>query len=347
MKVAIATVQVPFIVGGAELLAEALRGALRAEGHQAEIVSYPFKWYPPQRILDSMLMSQLMDLTEVNGEKIDRVIALKFPAYFLAHPKKAGWLLHQHRQAYELFGTEYGDLHQTDEGRRAVDEIRRWDTSLIPSLEPLFTISRNVTERLRKYNGVESSVLYPPPLNAERFFTRHTEKFILYPGRFDQMKRQNLIIEAMAHLPEDVSLVLIGNDKTPMRPQLDEQIKRLGLGKRVAILGVVSEEKKLELYADCLAVYNGVFEEDYGYLSIEAMLASKPVLTHTDSGGAKELVEEGVSGWICPPEPERIAATLRPYCEAPDQARELGRSARRHVAAYNINWKHVVESLLA
>jgi glycosyltransferase involved in cell wall biosynthesis len=347
MKVAIVSVQVPFIVGGAELLAEALRDELRAAGHQPAIVTIPFKWYPPERVLDSLLLSQMIDVTEVNGEPIDRVIALKFPAYFVSHPRKVGWILHQHRQAYELYGTPYGDLHQTDSGRRAAEEIRRWDSNLLPSLQPLFTISRNVTDRLRRNNGIESEVLYPPPLNAERFTCRATEKFVLYPGRFDPMKRQHLIVKAMQHLPKDVSLVLIGNDRTPMRSELVTEIERLGLGERIRILGMVSEEEKLQLYSDCLAVYNGVYDEDYGYLSIEGMLASKPVLTHTDSGGAKELVEEGVSGWICPPEPEAIAEKLRPYCDNPRRAEELGRTARRHVDGMGISWKRVIERLLA
>ncbi len=51
MRVLIATTQVPFIRGGAEHHAEGLRDALRVAGHTAEIVSVPFKWYPPERTL--------------------------------------------------------------------------------------------------------------------------------------------------------------------------------------------------------------------------------------------------------------------------------------------------------
>ncbi|HZT81915.1 MAG TPA: hypothetical protein VFA26_16940, partial [Gemmataceae bacterium] len=86
MRIVIATVQVPFVRGGAEILADGLRDALRAAGHQAEIVAVPFKWYPPERILDHMLACRLLDLTETCGAGIDRVIGLKFPAYFVNHP---------------------------------------------------------------------------------------------------------------------------------------------------------------------------------------------------------------------------------------------------------------------
>ena len=97
MRVAIATVQVPFVHGGAEVLAVGLRDALTRAGHEADIVAVPFKWYPPDRILDHMLACRLLDLSESMGTAIDRVIGLKFPAYLVAHPHKVLWITHQHR----------------------------------------------------------------------------------------------------------------------------------------------------------------------------------------------------------------------------------------------------------
>ena len=106
MKIAIATVQVPFITGGAEIHARLLHSELVKRGHECDIVTIPFKWYPSETLLNCMLMGRMMDLTEVNGEKMDLVIAMKFPAYYVKHPNKVLWLLHQHRQAYDLWGTE-------------------------------------------------------------------------------------------------------------------------------------------------------------------------------------------------------------------------------------------------
>ena len=116
MKIAIATVQVPFITGGAEILTGLLERELVNRGHETEIVSIPFKWYPSETLLNCMLMGRMMDLTEVNGEKIDMVIATKFPAYYVKHPNKILWLMHQHRQAYDLWGTEYGDIQNWEDG---------------------------------------------------------------------------------------------------------------------------------------------------------------------------------------------------------------------------------------
>ena len=117
MRVAVVTVQVPFISGGAEFLADGLVTHLRRRGVEAELVTLPFKWYPPKSVLDAMLAARLTDLEEVDGHSIDRLITLKFPAYYVPHSNKVLWLLHQHRQAYDLYDSPYGDLKETAFGR--------------------------------------------------------------------------------------------------------------------------------------------------------------------------------------------------------------------------------------
>ena len=125
MRVLIATAHVPFIRSGAEIHAEGLRDALQAEGHEAEIVAIPFKWYPPQKVLDHMLACRLLDLSEVMGTPVDLMIGLKFPAYLIRHPRKVLWILHQFRTAYDLWGTRYQDIPNTPEGICYRDSIRR------------------------------------------------------------------------------------------------------------------------------------------------------------------------------------------------------------------------------
>jgi glycosyltransferase involved in cell wall biosynthesis len=345
MKVAIATVQVPFITGGAELHAHSLKSALLARGIEADIVSIPFKWYPPATILDAMLMARLTDLSEVNGAKIDRVITLKFPAYFIEHRCKVAWLLHQHRQAYDLFETPFGDLHHDTAGRAVAAEIRRWDTKLLPGHRRLFANSRNVRDRLLRYNGLESEPLYHPPANAERYRSAEAEMFILAPGRLDSMKRQHLMIDAMATLPDNIRLVLIGSGDGAYATAAIEAAARLGAG-RVRWLGQVSEEAKLDLYSRCLAVYNGVYDEDYGYITLESFLAAKPVIVHPDAGGPLEFVRDQENGFVVPASPDAIAERVRRLAEAPAMARRVGEAGRRTIDALSINWDHVIEKLL-
>src|SRR6185369_16591872 len=100
MKVAILNNCIPFVKGGAEHLAEALRMKLIEHGHEAALIRIPFQWNPAERIVEHLLACRLIKLSGV-----DRVIGLKFPAYHVPHDNKVLWLLHQFRQAYDLWGT--------------------------------------------------------------------------------------------------------------------------------------------------------------------------------------------------------------------------------------------------
>jgi glycosyltransferase involved in cell wall biosynthesis len=346
MKVCILSVQVPFITGGAELLAEALKEQLKKRGCEVETVLLPFKWYPPERVLDCMLMARLTDLEEVNGVKIDMVIGLKFPAYFAPHPHKVCWILHQHRQAYDLYGTPLSDLWQTERGRSIAAEIKRWDDYFLPESAAIHALSKTVADRLRKFNQITAQALYPPPFNHTRFHCGRWDNYILYPGRFEPLKRQHLLFDALANAPDNIQLVFCGQSDSVYGTKLREKIEASPYRSRVKILGRISEEEKIELYANCLAAYNGVFDEDYGYITLEAFLAGKPVITHTDSGGPLEFVIDQYNGYVTEPDLVPLAQSIAALAENPDRARELGNNARESLKFHNISWEYVTERLL-
>lgn len=348
MKIGIVTVQVPFITGGAEIHANSLKDQLIARKYEADIITIPFKWYPPEKILDIMYMARLIDIEEVNGIKIDRIISMKFPAYYIQHSNKVAWILHQHRQAYELYGTPYSDLHQSEIGRKVTLEIQRWDNNLLRrEFHHIFTNSHNVALRLKKYNQIDAEPLYHPPLNYSRLRCDEFGDFILYPGRFDSIKRQHLIVEAIAKTTYPLNLVLIGPHDGHYGKSVIEMINKLNLNSRIYVLGIVSEDKKIELYAKCLAVYNGVYEEDYGYLTLEGFFSRKPVITHYDSGGPLEFVTDNYNGFITNPTSEEIALKLDLLYENRKLARQMGLAGYNTIIEKNISWDYAIERLLS
>ena len=292
-------------------------------------------------------MARLMDVSEVNGSKIDRVIALKFPAYFAPHSNKVGWILHQHRQAYDLYGTQYGDLHQSKQGQRVAEEIKRWDSQFLTELRDIFTISNTVTDRLKVYSDIAAKTLYPPPKDYEQFRCDSFADYILYPGRFSPIKRQLLVVEAMKSVPDRMKLLLIGSHNDDYGETVIKRIAALGLRDRVKVLGPVTEEEKIKLYAECFAVYNGVYDEDYGYVTLEAFLSMKPVITHTDSGGPLEFVKNDENGFIIEPEPELIRECIERLMNNRNLAKEMGSRGRQTIERKQINWDHVIERLLS
>ena len=86
MRIVVCEAQVPFVEGGAEYHVRELVRQLRLHGHQTELVSVPFKWYPKEEILAHAAAWRFLDLSESNGTRIDLAIGTKFPSYFVRHP---------------------------------------------------------------------------------------------------------------------------------------------------------------------------------------------------------------------------------------------------------------------
>ena len=348
MRIVIATVKVPFVFGGAELHAEGLSLALKNAGHEVETFALPFKWYPPERILDHMLAVRLLDLSESEGKRIDLLIGLKFPAYLAQHPNKVLWILHQHRQAYDLWDDPIGsDLIHFPNGTRIREAIINADRELIGQSKKVFANSKNVAERLRRAIGLTAEPLYHPPPNADKFYHAEAEPYFFFPSRILSTKRQELVLQALERSRNPVRVKFAG---TPNNPdyfrQLRSSYSKLEAQGRVDWLGAITEESKRELYAKCEAVIYPPLDEDYGYVTLEAMLSGKPVVTCSDSGGPLEFIESGQNGIVAEPSAKPLAGAMDELWADKPRAARLGNSALESYKARNISWNHVVEKLL-
>lgn len=341
-SVAVCFPQVPFSTGGAELLVEALCRELRRRGVEACPVSVPFRWQPKDAILEQCLAWRLLDLTESNGRPIDLVIATKFPSYAVGHPNKVTWLFHQFRQVYDLFGTEYSDFTRSPDDLGLREMIRRTDSRVLSESRRIFTISRTVASRLKEFNGLEGSALYPPPPRHQELHTGSQGSYVLAVGRLERIKRVEALIRAAPHTDPSLRFVVAGTG--PERDALARLAGDLGVADRVVFRGAVGFEELVELYAGALGVYFAPFLEDYGYVTLEAFLSGKPVVTAPDSGGPLEFVEDGETGIVVELEPEKLGEQLRRLDTNRRWAEELGRAGRERVAS--IQWPPVIDALL-
>ncbi len=217
--VVVCEAQVPFVEGGAEIHVRSLVAQLKARGYLVERVALPFKWYPKQEILAHAAAWRMIDLSESNGRPIDLVIGTKFPSYFVRHPNKVAWLIHQYRAAYELCGTPYSDFDHTegDVGLRA--SLIDLDTKMLGECRRLFTNAGNTAGRLAKFNGLTAEPLYHPPHLASRLRTGEYGDYVLSVGRLESVKRADLLIKAMAHVDRPLSLVLAGDGTRAAEPR--------------------------------------------------------------------------------------------------------------------------------
>jgi glycosyltransferase involved in cell wall biosynthesis len=338
VRVAVCAPQVPFVRGGAELMAEQLVDALRARDHEAELVTIPFKWYPGSRVLDQAFLWRLVDLTESDGRRIDRVIATKFPAYCVRHPDKVAWVLHQFRQAYDYDGTELGQFSQSPEDRATRRAVERLDGVALGEARRVFATSRNVADRLQRFNGIDAELLPHPP-QALPYRTAESEGFVLSVNRLDRAKRIDLLIEA-AKAERGLRVVIAGDG--PDRARLEQLAS--GLNGQVEFTGRVDDERLADLYARSLAVYYAPVDEDFGMVPYEAFLSSKPVLTTHDAGGPLEIVHDRETGIVVVPEAVELAHACTYLAEHTDEASAWGRAGK--AIAERVTWDACVDALL-
>src|SRR5271165_2156509 len=165
MKVLVLNNAAPFIRGGAEELADCLVQRLNAtSGVEAELLRIPFRWEPAERIVDEIVLNRKLRLYNV-----DRVIALKFPAYLIPHPNKTLWLLHQFRQVYDLYEAGQSHIGFDDSGVEIVRLVREADKQCFRECCIIFTNSPVTQNRLKRFNDFDAPVLYPPLNNPDRF----------------------------------------------------------------------------------------------------------------------------------------------------------------------------------
>jgi glycosyltransferase involved in cell wall biosynthesis len=341
-RILVCEAQVPFVHGGAEVHVRELVRELRARGHQAELVSVPFKWYPKEEILPHAAAWRLLDLSESNGVPVDIVIASKFPTYFVRHPRKVAWLIHQYRAAYELCGTEYSDFSHTEGDVGLRDRLIQLDTEMLGECRAIFANARNTAARLAKYNGLAAEALYHPPRLADRLRPGPYGDYVLSVGRIESVKRVDLLVRAMPMVDSRIRLVVAGDGT--QRANVERVAEEAGVADRVSFLGTATDEMLLDLYAGALGVLYPPFDEDFGYVTLEAFLARKPVITCTDSGGPNEFVVDGVNGFSCEPAPEAIAAAIEALATDRGRAAAMGEAGRE--AAVRITWDGVVEKLV-
>lgn len=344
MRIAVVNNQVPFVRGGAELQADWLVHRLREHGHQVELVRLPFRSYPPESLLEHALAARLTRIA-----RVDRVIAMKFPSYYVPHDNKVLWILHQHRAAYDLWGTKFQDLPDTIQGRYIRDAIIAADNRLLPEARRLYVTSQVNARRMRRFNRLEPAVLYPPLGDDSSYYCEEAGDYLFLPGRITRNKRPELAVEAMRHVTSGVRLVIAGApDDANALELLTRAAADPAVEGRVEVLaGWLREQRKLELLARCLGVLFPPYDEDFGYVTLESFLSGKPVITCTDSGGPLELAEHGVSGYVAEPDPRSIAEAVDRLGSDRARAARMGAAGRERVRTLRINWDHVVEELTA
>lgn len=345
MKVLVVNNMAPFVSGGAESMATYLKKNIEIAGHQAEILRIPFQWEPATRIPSQMLMARAFEL-----QNVDHVVAMKFPAYLIPHPRKTLWLVHQYRQAYDLYGAGQTNLPDDQIGADIRSLIKNADDECFRGARRIFAISDVTQQRLAHYNGFPAEVLRAPINDPEIFVGGRSNGYIFAGGRVNGAKRQHMMLEALALAPNAVRLVIAGPpDSTTDADKLHETVERLGLQDRVRLdLRFLDRSEYAEYINGSAAVASLPYdEESFSYVAMEAATAEKALISTTDSGGVLGLAKHGKTGWVVEPHAEALAEAMSAVSSNPKRARELGVAAKACWVDYGITWPATVQALLS
>lgn len=158
------------------------------------------------------------------------------------------------------------------------------------------------------------------------------EKIIFFAGRHVYDKGVDVLIEAariVLSRRSDAKFVVAGDG--PMRMHLEWLASSYGLGEKVLFTGRIRDDalyRAMKL-ADVVVVPSRY--EPFGIVALEAMAAAKPVIA-SRVGGLSEIVVEGETGLLVPPEdPAALASAIELLLDNPAIAREMGLRGRRRV----------------
>lgn len=143
------------------------------------------------------------------------------------------------------------------------------------------------------HSGIHPDFLGPAPPAEWRWR-------MLYVGRLDRRKGIDTAVEALAHLPPEARLTLVGgwNDREERR--LAEMAERLDAGGRVVFAGERDRGELIAAYEDADVVLFPVrWNEPWGLVPLEAMARGRPVVA-TGQGGSGEYLRDGENALLFP-----------------------------------------------
>jgi glycosyltransferase involved in cell wall biosynthesis len=189
----------------------------------------------------------------------------------------------------------------------------------ISHIGKIATNSINTKNRIKKYLNKDSIVIYPP-VDTSKFEFKEYGNFWLSVNRLYPEKRVELQIEAFREMPDQKLLIVggyaAGDHATGYASKLVTE-----LPENVKLLGSVSDEELLELYATCKGHITTAMNEDFGMTPIESMAAGKPVVAVKEGGYLESMVDKK-TGLLVEANIKSVVRAVRIVSEDPGKYKE-------------------------
>lgn len=223
--------------------------------------------------------------------------------------------------------------------RQQIRRSRRWLYDLtmmyigwiykqaVQKMSGIVTNAKNIQQRLKKYVGFDSTVVYPP-IDTKRFQWINQQDYYLSFARLDHLKRVHLIVEAFQQMPEKRLVVTSGG---PEEKKLREMAKN---HPNIQILGWQSNEEMAQWVGNCIATIYIPIDEDFGMSAVESMAAGKPVIGCAE-GGLLETIQDQTTGLLIS-SPPRVSDLIQAVQKLnPDKALSMRADCERWATTFS------------
>ena len=342
MRIAVCRPQVPFVYGGAEVVADQLVDELRIRGHEVELVAIPFAWTRRARARPGVPLAAASTSSGTTAKPVDLVIATKFPSLRRSgtRTRSSGSCTSSGRPTTST-AREFGQFSESPVDRATRLGVERFDRVALGEARRIFTISGNVAERLEALLRASTRPCCRRRRRSSTTGPTSYDGFVLSVNRLDRYKRIDLLIEAAKADPA-LRIVIVGDG--PDRARLEQLAS--GLNGRVEFAGRVDGERARRplralprrlLRAGRRGLRDG---------PVRGVPLREAGRDDVDAGGPLEVVHDGETGLVVAPEPAELAEACAYLAGAPSTRRSALGEAGKAVAE-RITWDACIDALLS
>lgn len=164
-----------------------------------------------------------------------------------------------------------------------------------------------------------------------------------FVGRLAEQKQPQLLVEAFAAVTQRAHLVIVGDG--PLRKVVADAVHRSPARDRITVTGFVPHESVPAVLASLDVFVLPSLYEEMGSVLVEALASGLPVVA-TRTGGIPDVIEDGVTGLLVPPQdPAALASAIDELLGDDRKRLRMGGAARQHAAQYS--WPSLAERVAA
>jgi N-acetyl-alpha-D-glucosaminyl L-malate synthase BshA len=294
--------------------------------HWVDMITYPLFRTPPYSLALASKISEVAEEFDIQmwhaHYAIPNAVASQLARDMLPKEKRFSLVTTLHGTDITLVGGHPTFYRATRYGMESSDAVTSVSNWLNDETMNAFNLTRPVRTI---YNFVDAELFRPRPTNRAAL-AKDDEKIVMHISNFRPVKRVTDVVRAFRKMLDQVNARLIMLGDGPERIGAMGVARQLGITDRITCLGNVEHVEAVLPAADL--VFQPSEHESFGLVPLEAMACEVPVLV-TASGGITEVVEQGVSGYLC--EVGDIDAMARYGIEIlsdPVRAKAMGRRGR-------------------